>query len=145
MILSNIVRVAVGVMVSGALGWLSLLGFNALKIWQEVEAFEAYGTRGERLDMIPLAVERAIGAMQGGSAVFLAAGIVGVLFSEVFRTRSLTFYVGATSVLTAVFAAAFWQTGGPLNTVTTASALAMAGFVAGGVYWMIASPDASQG
>jgi hypothetical protein len=95
--------------------------------------------------MIPAAVERAFNTMQGGSAVFLAAGIVGVLLGEVFRTRSLVFYVGATGALTAVFAAALWQDGGPLGIAPAASALAMAGFVAGGIYWMIASPDASRG
>lgn len=144
MSLSNIFRVVVGILLSGAIGWLSLLAFNALKIWQQIEAFEAYGPRGGPIDMIPAAIERAINTMQGGSAVFLAAAIVGVLFSEVFRTRSLTFYIGATGALTALFAAAFWQPGGPLSTATTASALAMAGFVAGGIYWMIASPGASQ-
>ena len=86
-------------------------------------------------------MERAIQTMQGGSAVFLAAGIAGVLLGEVFRTRSLVFYVGATGALTAVFAAAFWQDGGPLATHPAVTALAMAGFVAGGIYWMIASPS----
>ncbi len=86
-------------------------------------------------------MERAIQTMQGGSAVFLAAGIAGVLLGEVFRTRSLVFYVGATGALTAVFAAAFWQDGGPLATDPAVTALAMAGFVAGGIYWMIASPS----
>ena len=140
--LSHIFRVVVGIILSGVMGWFSLLAFNIMKIWQQFEDFEAYHPRGDNLDAIPAALERAIDTMQGGSAVFLAAAIVGVLFSEVFRTRSLTFYVGATGVLTAAFAAAFWHTGGPSTTTTAASALAMAGFVAGGIYWMIASPDA---
>src|SRR5271166_1241206 len=143
--LYNIFRVVIGVILSGAIGWASLLVFNAVKIWQQFEAFEASGQRSRHLDMIPAAVERAFNTMQGGSAVFLAAGIAGVLLGEVFRTRSLVFYVGATGTLTAVFAAAFWQDGGPLGVAPAASALAMAGFVAGGVYWMIASPDASRG
>jgi hypothetical protein len=83
--------------------------------------------------------------MQGGSAVFLAAGIAGVLLGEVFRTRSLLFYVAATGALTALFAAVFWREGGPLGAAPAASALAMAGFVAGGIYWMIASPSNSRG
>ena len=143
--LYNIFRVVIGVILSGAIGWASLLVFNAVKIWQQFEAFEASGQRARHLDMIPAAVERAFNTMQGGSAVFLAAGIVGVLLGEVFRTRSLVFYVGATGALTAVFAAAFWQDGGPLGVAPAASALAMAGFVAGGIYWMIASPDTSRG
>ena len=107
MSLYNILRVLVGIVLSGAIGWVSLLIFNAVKIWQQFEAFEASGPRGGDLHMIPAAMESAISTMQGGSAVFLAAGIVGVLLGEVFRTRSLVFYVGATGALTAVFAAAF--------------------------------------
>ena len=145
MSLYNIVRVLVGIVLSGAIGWVSLLIFNAVKIWQQFEAFEASGSRGSDLHMVPAAMEKAISTMQGGSAVFLAAGIVGVLLGEVFRTRSLVFYVGATGVLTAVFAAAFWHEGGPLGTAPAAAALAMAGFVAGGIYWMIASPPGSRG
>ncbi len=144
MSLYNILRVLVGVVISGVIGWLSLFAFNAVKIWQQFEAFEAAGSRAD-LRLIPATMEKAISTMQGGSAVFLAAAIAGVLLGEVFRTRSLLFYVGATGVLTAVFAAAFWQEGGPLGTAPAAAALAMAGFVAGGIYWMIASPTGSRG
>ena len=145
MSLYNIFRVVVGIVLSGAIGWVSLFAFNAVKIWQQFEAFEASGARRGDIHMIPAAMERAINTMQGGSAVFLAAGIVGVLLGEVFRTRSLVFYVGATGALTAVFAAAFWHEGGPLGSAPAAASLAMAGFVAGGIYWMIASPSGSRG
>ncbi len=145
MSLYQILRVVVGIVLSGAIGWISLFAFNAVKIWQQFEAFEAAGARGSDLRMIPAAMEKAIDTMQGGSAVFLAAGIAGVLLGEVFRTRSLVFYVGATGALTALFAAAFWREGGPLGTAPAAAALAMAGFVAGGIYWMIASPSGSRG
>jgi hypothetical protein len=143
MSLYQVVRIVIGVVLSGVIGWISLLVFNALKIWQQFEAFEAAGSRGADLGIAPSAIEKAIYTMQGGSAVFLAAGIAGVLLGEVFRTRSLVFYVGATGALTALFAAAFWHEGGPLATAPAASALAMAGFVAGGIYWMIASPSNS--
>jgi hypothetical protein len=143
MSLYQIVRILIGIVLSGVIGWISLFAFNAVKIWQQFEAFEAAAasSRGADLGMIPAAMEKAINTMQGGSAVFLAAGIAGVLLGEVFRTRSLVFYVGATGALTALFAAAFWHDGGPLGTAPAAAALAMAGFVAGGIYWMIASPS----
>jgi hypothetical protein len=145
MSLYQIVRIVLGIVLSGVIGWISLVVFNALKIWQQFEAFEAAGSRGADLGMMPAAMEKAINTMQGGSAVFLAAGIAGVLLGEVFKTRSLVFYVGATGALTALFAAAFWHEGGPLGTAPAAAALAMAGFVAGGIYWMIASPSGSRG
>jgi len=145
MSLYQIVRIVVGIVLSGVIGWIALLVFNALKIWQQFEALEAAGSRGADLGMVPSAMEKAINTMQGGSSVFLAAGIAGVLLGEVFRTRSLVFYVGATGALTALFAAAFWHEGGPLGTAPAAAALAMAGFVAGGIYWMIASPSGSRG
>ncbi len=149
MSLYNIVRVVVGIVLSGAIGWISLFAFNAVKIWQQLEALEAADPRRDNSGMAAFgslmnATEEAIHTMQGGSAVFLAAGIAGVLLGEVFRTRSLVFYVGATGALTAVFAAAFWHDGGPLGTAPAVAALAMAGFVAGGIYWMIASPSGSR-
>jgi hypothetical protein len=149
MSLYQVLRIVVGIVLSGLIGWFSLFAFNAVKIWQQLEALEAANPRGDNSGMaafgsLMAATEKAISTMQGGSAVFLAAGIVGVLLGEVFRTRSLVFYVGATGALTAVFAAAFWHEGGPLGTAPAAAALAMAGFVAGGIYWMIASPSNSR-
>ena len=146
MSLYQVVRIVVGIVLSGAIGWISLFAFNAVKIWQHFEALEASNPHRDDSGMAAFgalmnAMEKAIATMQGGSAVFLAAGIVGVLLGEVFRTRSLVFYVGATGALTALFAAAFWHDGGLLSTAPAAAALAMAGFVAGGIYWMIASPS----
>jgi len=105
MSLYHILRVLVAVVFSGLVGWISLFAFNAMKIWQQFEAFEAEASYAD-LGLIPAAMERAINTMQGGSAVFLAAAIVGVLLGEVFRTRSLVFYVGATGAMTALLAAA---------------------------------------
>ncbi len=144
MSLYHVLRLLVGVALSGVIGWVSLFAFNAVKIWQQFEALQAAAPKID-LGRITGAMETAIDTMQGGTSVFLAAAIAGVLLSEVFRTRSLLFYVGATGALTALFAAAFWQDGGPLGTAPAAAALAMAGFVAGGIYWMIASPSGSRG
>ena len=47
MSLYNILRVLVGVVISGVIGWLSLFAFNAVKIWQQFEAFEAAGSRAD--------------------------------------------------------------------------------------------------
>ncbi len=126
------------VAISGAIGWASLFAFSAVKIWQHLEAVEA---AAPNFDADPLfsAMERAIGAMQGGSAVFIAAAIVGVLLSEVFRSRSLIFYVGATGGLTAALAAA-WRLGGSPG-AAPAMTLAMAGFVAGFIYWLVAGAN----
>ncbi len=65
--------------------------------------------------------------------------------SEIFKTRLFLFYAGATGALTALFAAALWQQSNAAGNAQTAAALAMAGFVAGGVYWMIAVPSAPRG
>ncbi len=145
MSLYHIFRVLFAIVVSGAIGWVSLAAFNAVKIWQQFEALQAFGPGGPGVEDFPSVLERAVRTMQGGSAVFLAAAIAGVLLGEIFRTRSLIFYAGATGALTAVFAAAFWQDGGPLGAAPAPAALAMAGFVAGGVYWTIASPSGSHG
>ncbi len=145
MSLYHILRVVFAIAISGALGWMSLAAFAAVKVWQHFEAVEAFGPDAAGVEYFPSVLERAVTTMQGGSAVFLAAAIAGVLLGEVFRTRSLIFYAGATGLLTAVFAAAFWQEGGPLGVAPPAAALAMAGFVAGGVYWTIASPSDSHG
>ena len=59
--------------------------------------------------------------------------------------RSLLFYAGATGALTAVLAAGLWQQANANGTGQAAAALAMAGFVAGGVYWMIAGHSTSRG
>jgi hypothetical protein len=145
MSLYHISRVLFAILISGVIGWVSLGAFNAIKIWQQFEALQAFGPNGPGVESFLSVLERAVSTMQGGSAVFLAAAIAGVLLGEVFRTSSLIFYAGATGALTAVFAAAFWQDGGPLGAAPAATALAMAGFVAGGVYWTIASPSSSHG
>ena len=68
-----------------------------------------------------------------------------MLLSEVFKTRSLLFYAGATGALTAVLAAALWQHTTAAGNAQAAAALAMAGFVSGGVYWMIAGHSGQRG
>jgi hypothetical protein len=146
MSLFHILRVLVGTVLAGAIGWASLVGFNVIKIMQRLEAFQAAPPNSPNSDfgMLPSVLEEAVRNMEGGEALFLAAGIAGVLLGEIFRTRSLLFYAGATGALTAVFAAAFWQQANAPGNAHAAAALAMAGFVAGSVYWMIAGPPASH-
>jgi hypothetical protein len=139
MSISHLFRVAIGIVLSGAIGWISLAIFNMIKIMQGLEAFEAAPDR--EFDRLPMAMEQAIANISGGSAVFLAAGIAGVLLSEIFKTRSLLFYASATGALTAVFAAALWQQSHFGGTAQAAASLAMAGFVAGTVYWIVAVPS----
>jgi hypothetical protein len=140
MSLFRIVWVLFAIVASGAIGWVSLLVFNAVKIWQKLEAAQAAAPDFD-MDMLSTAMERAVHTMQGGSAVFIAAAIVGVLLSEVFRSQSLVFYAGATGGLTAALAAAWPQYISSATAAAPAVTLAMAGFVAGSIYWLIASPN----
>jgi hypothetical protein len=89
-------------------------------------------------------LDEAVRNIEGGSALFLAAGIAGVLLGEIFKTPSLLFYAAATGALTAVLAAALWQQVHAAGNAQTAGALAVAGFVAGTVYWMIAGYTAPR-
>jgi hypothetical protein len=83
-------------------------------------------------------LQEAARSIEGSSALFLAVGIAGVLLGEVFKTSSLLFYAATTGALTAILAAALWQQVQAAGNAQTAAALAVAGFVAGTVYWMIA-------
>ncbi len=141
---THILRVLFAIALSGAIGWFSLFAFNIVKVMQQLEAFEATAPEGD-FGRLPQVVEDAIRNIEGGSALFLAAGIAGVLLSEIFKTRLLLFYAGATGALTAVLAAALWQQANAAGNAQTAAALAMAGFVAGGVYWMVAGHSARRG
>jgi hypothetical protein len=142
---SHILRVLFAIVLSGAIGWLSLFVFNLVKIMQGLEAFEASSPSGDDFAALHLVLENAFGNIQGGSALFLAAGIAGVLLSEIFKTRSLLFYAGATGALTALLAAALLQQANAAGNAQAAASLAMAGFVAGGVYWMIAGHSTTRG
>ena len=101
----HILRVLFAIFLSGTIGWFSLFVFHFIKIMQQFEAFEATDADGEFVKLVH-AMEDAIRNIDGGQAVFLAAGIAGVLLSEILKTRLFLFYAGATGALTAVFAAA---------------------------------------
>jgi hypothetical protein len=130
--------VVFAVAISGAVGWASLLLFNAVKIWRRLEAADVYAPDMD-MDRLSSTMDRAIHSMQGGPAIFVASAIVGVLLSEIFRSRSLVFYAGATGGL-ATALAAVWQFNMSPGAMP-ATTLAMAGFVAGGVYWLVAGPN----
>jgi hypothetical protein len=140
----HILRVLFGILLSGTIGWISLFVFHFIKITRQFEAFEETASDGEFATLVHSVEAAAYNIDGGGSALFLAAGIAGVLLSEIFKTRLFLFYAGATGALTALFAAALWQQSNAGN-AQTAAALAMAGFVAGGVYWIIAVPSAPRG
>ncbi len=141
---THILRVLAAIALSGAIGWVSLFAFNVIKVMQQLEALEATAPEGD-FGRLPQVMEDALHNIEGGSALFLAAGIAGVLLSEIFKTRLLLFYAGATGGLTAVLAAALWQQANAAGNAQTAAALAMAGFVAGGVYWVVAGHSAPRG
>jgi hypothetical protein len=134
---THILRVLFAIALSGAMGWLCLVAFQVLKLLKGLEASQALAADSD-FGMLPSMLARAAHDIECGSALFLAAGIAGVLLSEIFKTRSFLFYSGATGALTAILAAALWRQ--VPGAGQTASALAMAGFVAGAFYWMIAGP-----
>lgn len=141
---THILRVLFAVAISGAIGWVSLFVFNAVKIMQQLEEIQATAPDGD-FGRLPQVMEQAVRNIEGGSALFLAAGIAGVLLSEIFKTRLFLFYAGATGALTAVLAAALWQQANAAGNAQAAAALAMAGFVSGAVYWMIAGHSEPRG
>jgi hypothetical protein len=148
---SHFIRVLFAIAFSGAVGWVFLFGYYIVRITRQFEAFEAAprGTMFEEgpesvFGMLLRVMDEAIRNIQGGSALFLAAGIAGVLLGEIFKTTSLLFYAAATGALTALLAAALWQQVHIAGSAQTAGALAVAGFVAGTVYWMIAGYTAPR-
>jgi hypothetical protein len=151
MTFSHFIRVLFAIALSGAVGWVFLFGYNIFRITQQFETFKAAAWAGEFQNkpgsvfaMLLRVADDAIRNIQGGSALFLAAGIAGVLLGEVFKTSSLLFYAAATGALTAVLAAALWQQVHAAGNAQTAGALAVAGFVAGTIYWMIAGYTAPR-
>ena len=140
---THFIRVLFAIALSGAVGWAFLFGYNAVKIMQQFEALEATAPHGD-FGMLPRVMEDAVRNIEGGSALFLAAGIAGVLLGEIFKTSSILFYAAATGALTAVLAAALWQQVNAAGNAQTAGVLAVAGFVAGTVYWMIAGYTAPR-
>jgi hypothetical protein len=128
---------------SGVIGWISLFLFHFIRITQHFEAFEATGSDGA-FSRLAYSMEDAVRNVDGASALFLAAAIAGVLLSEIFKTRQFLFYAGATGALTALLAAALWQQANASGSPQAAAALAMAGFVAGWIYWLIAVPSAPR-
>jgi hypothetical protein len=139
MSLFRIIWVLFAIAISGTIGWVSLLAFNAVKIWQKLEAAQAAEPDFD-MEILSAAMQRAIHTMQGGPAVFIAAAIVGVVLGEVLRSRSLVFYAGATGGLSTALAAA-WPDNFAAGAAAPAATLAMAGFVAGAIYWLVASPN----
>jgi hypothetical protein len=149
---SHFIRVLFAIALSGAVGWVFLFGYNVVRITQQFEAFEAAAQGqvfmeeklGRESSMLVRVLQEAVRNIEGGSALFLAAGIAGVLLGEIFKTSSLLFYAAATGALTAVLAAALWQQVHAAGNAQTAGALAVAGFAAGTVYWMIAGYTAPR-
>jgi hypothetical protein len=134
---THFLRVLFAIAISGAVGWVFLFGYHVFRITQQFETFEATAQGGD-FGMLLRVLDDAVRNIEGGSALFLGAGIAGVLLGEIFKTSSLLFYAAATGALTAVLAAALWQQVHAAGNAQTAGALAVAGFVAGTVYWMIA-------
>lgn len=141
---THILRVLFAIALSGTIGWVSLFAFNVIKFMQQLEELEATAPQGD-FGRLPQVVEEAFNNIQGGSALFLAAGIAGVLLSEIFKARLFLLYAGATGALTAVLAAGLWQQTNAAGNGQAAASLAMAGFVAGAVYWMVAGHSAPRG
>ncbi len=143
MTILHILRVLLAIAISGAIGWMSLFAFDMIKLLQHFEQFEAQGWAD--FTIMQSASEQAIRNMQGAPSLFLAAAIAGVLLSEIFKARSLLFYAGATGALAAVLAAALWEQTSTAGSAQAAAGLAIAGFVAGSVYWLLAGYTPARG
>ena len=72
----HILRVLFAILLSGTIGWVSLFAFHFIKITRQFEAFEATASDGEFAKLVQ-AMETAAYNIDGGSALFLAAGIAG--------------------------------------------------------------------
>jgi hypothetical protein len=136
MSIGHFFRVLFAVVLSGVIGWISLVALHAVKLVKEVERFQV--TASDETFILDASFENAILALQGGGAVVLAAAIAGVLLGEVLRSRSLLFYAGATGALSVALAGAFWRVDLTSLTSPVSAALVMAGCVAGTIYWLIA-------
>jgi hypothetical protein len=144
--MGHFIRVLLAIALSGAGGWVFLFGYNVYRIAQQFETFEAAAQGqvfvderlGREFGVLLSVLDAAVRSVEGSSALFLATGIAGVLLGEVFKTYSLLFYAASTGALTAILAAALWQQAHAAGNAQTAAVLAVAGFVAGTVYWMIA-------
>jgi hypothetical protein len=152
MSVTHFIRVLFAIALSGAAGWVFLLGYKFYSFTQQFETLEAAaqgqvfleGRLGRELGALISVLQAAARSIEGSSALFLAAGIAGVLLGEVFKTSSLLFYAAATGALTAVLAAALWQQVHAAGNAQTAGALAVGGFVAGMVYWTVAGYTAPR-
>jgi hypothetical protein len=137
----HILKVLIAAVFAGVAGWIALFSLSMIRIWQTVEQFAAAGS-DEDANRLAVIFEDAIRLMDGGGAIFLAASISCVVLSEVFRARSLIFYMAAAGALGVAAATALSSPSISGVTGQSAAALPIAGFIAGAVYWLIAGRSA---
>jgi hypothetical protein len=134
--MAYLVRLFFAALFSGAFAFGTLAALSAARVWQRVEAFSAdpQFTDGAWPPMLWL--DETVRAMQGGSAVFIGSAVAGVLLSEVFGTRSILYYMAAAGALSVLLASGLTPVG--FQTVKAgSSAIAIAGFAGGAVYWLV--------
>ncbi len=140
MTVAHILKVSIAVVLASVVGWITLFGLNTLRVWQAIDALAAARSDAEfnRVDYI---LQDVLRSMEGGGTVFLVASISCAVLSEVFRTRSILYYVGLTGAIALAAAAAISSPAFIPHAGQAGSALPIAGFAAGAVYWLIARPS----
>lgn len=140
MTIGHIVKVSIAVLLASAAGWISLFGLNTLRVWQAFEGLAGAQSDAE-FNQFDLIFRDVLRSMEGGSTVFLCASLSCAVLSEVLRSRSILYYVGLSGALALIAAAAVSSPAFTPHAGQAGSALPIAGFVAGAVYWLIARPS----
>jgi hypothetical protein len=136
MSIGSVIRIVFAVLLAGAAGWLSLFSLTMFDIMRSLEK-AAVDSEGQVLDLTP-AADRAFAAIHGAGALFAAIAISGLILSGLLRTRSVIFYMGAAGALTVLLAQAQAFADFAERLPQAFAPLAIAGFVMGAVYWLIA-------
>lgn len=129
-------RLSFSILIAGSFGCLALLVLGFAKLWQSVEAMSVKVT-DQNFQDFSFAFSELAPLFQGVAAVFLATAISGIALSEFLKTRSLTFYAGATGALSVLLAIALSNGLTPMTNANSAAVFAIAGFIAGALYWLL--------
>ncbi len=124
-------------LISGVVGWVALAGLGALRVLQKFEQFTTDPRYDDSVPDLLALFDATARTMQGGSAVFLGAAVSGVVLSEVVGSRSLLYHVGLAGGLSVLFATTLNPAGRAIFG-DAATAIAIAGFIGGAVYWLLA-------
>jgi len=131
----HFIRLVFTLVFSAITGWIALFGLNALKVLQTFEAFEAAGPNVDMRRYVAQSGE-IMRSLESGAALLIGTSIACIVLSEIVGTRSLLYYAGAAGALTVILAVGLSPP--PAGFGQALSALAIAGFISGAVYWLFA-------